>query len=220
MKNNSIMQKSGLYILTISSIYLLIASSLHWVEISLTEVLGFITGAVCVLLVVKQNIWNFPIGIANNVFFIILFFSSRLYGDMVLQVIYIILGVVGWNQWLHGGRNRSKLNISHISIKETLLLFMIGFLTTTVIYLYFQSIHDASPFLDALTTVLSLIAQYLLNGKRVENWYVWILVDVLYIGLYIQRGLYLTAILYAIFIVFCLVGLRAWNLNFRLSKEV
>src|SRR5664279_407355 len=82
---------------------LLVLSFLKRIPIGPTEVFGFITGAACVLLVVNQNIWNFPIGIANNIFFIILFLTSRLYGDMTLQIIYIALGLLGWWQWIYGG---------------------------------------------------------------------------------------------------------------------
>jgi nicotinamide mononucleotide transporter len=78
---------------------------------------------------------------------------------------------------------------------------------------YLVSIGDSAPFLDALTTVMSLAAQYLLTKKFIENWYIWLAVDVIYVGLYFSRGLYLTAVLYAIFFGMCLVGLKEWRAN-------
>ena len=185
MKN---VQKWLWAILAIISVLLLAASIEKWISIGLTEVLGFISGAVCVLLVVEQNIWNFPVGIANNVFFIFLFLSARLYGDMSLQVVYIVLGLTGWWQWLYGGVGRTELQINHASSREILILFFIGAVATAGMREYFIRVNDSAPFLDALTTALSLIAQYLLNGKRIENWFVWITADMIYIGLYIQRG--------------------------------
>lgn len=212
------MRKSTWSILTLVSLGLLVLSFCKLIPIGLTEVFGFITGAVCVLLVIEQNIWNFPIGIANNVFFIVLFLSSRLYGDMALQGVYVILGVIGWWQWLHGGEHRTKLSIRHASAGEIAILVVVGLVATVGLTVYFQSINDAAPFLDALTTVLSLIAQYLLNCKRIENWYVWITADILYVGLYVQKGLHLTAVLYAIFIAMCIAGLRSWSKSLQQQK--
>ena len=195
----------------IASILLLVASTGKWISISPTEVFGFITGAVCVLFVVEQNIWNFPVGIANNIFFIALFLSSRLYGDMALQVVYIVLGIIGWRQWLHGGVNKSELHVNHTSIREIVILTAVCVVATVSMREYFIKINDSAPFLDALTTALSLIAQYLLNCKRIENWFVWITADFIYVGLYIQKGLYLTAMLYAIFIGMCVAGYVSWR---------
>jgi nicotinamide mononucleotide transporter len=208
------MNKTNKYIwvlLTAVSVILFLASFQKWIEIGLTEVSGFITGAICVIFVVRQNIWNFPVGIANNVFFIILFLESRLYGDMALQIVYILLALLGWWQWIYGSKERSALKVSNTSVREILILFALGVILTTGLREYFIFIKDSAPFLDALTTVLSLIAQYMLNYKRIENWYVWIIADVIYVGLYIQKDLFLTAILYAIFIGLCISGLIAWR---------
>jgi nicotinamide mononucleotide transporter len=79
-----------------------VAAAQRAVPISVTEVLGFATGAACVLLVIDENIWNFPVGLANNVFFLVLFWSARLYGDMALQFLYLALGVAGWRRWARG----------------------------------------------------------------------------------------------------------------------
>jgi len=75
---------------------LILAAWQEWLPYSLTETLGFVTGAACVYLVVRRNVWNFPVGIANNLFFLILFSQARLYGDAGLQIIYIALGIQGW----------------------------------------------------------------------------------------------------------------------------
>lgn len=208
MKNSN---KKIWFILGIASILLLVASIGKWISITPTEVFGFITGAVCVLLVVEQNIWNFPVGIANNIFFIALFLSSKLYGDMALQVVYIVLGIIGWRQWLHGGVNRAELHVNHTTVREILILSAVCIAATGGMREYFIKINDSAPFLDAFTTALSLIAQYLLNCKRIENWFVWITADFIYVGLYIQKGLYLTAILYAIFIGMCVAGYISWR---------
>src|SRR5918998_2736179 len=82
---------------------------------TMTEALGFVTGALCVCLVVRENVWNFPVGIANNAFFLVLFAGARLYGDAALQVVYVALGFQGWYLWLRGGENRTPLHVERAS---------------------------------------------------------------------------------------------------------
>jgi nicotinamide mononucleotide transporter len=179
--------------------------------LGLTEVFGFATGAACVLLVVDESVWNFPVGIANNVFFLVLFLSARLYADMALQVVYVGLGVAGWRLWVKGGGGAEGLQVAPAGWRERVVLLLLGAAATAGLAVYLRGIGDAAPWLDALTTVLSLIAQWLLNRKRLDNWLVWITADVLYVWLYVGRRLYLTAALYAIFIALCLAGLARWR---------
>jgi nicotinamide mononucleotide transporter len=170
-----------------------------------TEVLGFVTGGWCVWLTVKQNIWNWPIGIANDVFYIVVFMQARLFADTALQVVYVALGVLGWYWWLHGGANRTTLIVSRISRRTALELLGITVVATAGMTVLLVQIADAAPFLDALTTVTSLVAQYMLTRKLLENWHVWIATDLVYIGLI------LTSVLYLIFMVMCVVGLVEWR---------
>lgn len=192
-----------------------LGSAFHWLPYSLTETLGFVTGAACVYLVVKEHIWNFPIGIANNLFFLVLFGQARLYGDAGLQVIFMFLGIQGWYVWLYGGKNRTHRQIAHATPQ------MLGLVTGFVLFGTYgltQILHrvsGAAPLLDAFTTVLSLAAQYLLNCKLIENWYIWILANIIYIYLYLHRGLQLTAILYVVFLCLCIAGLINWTQTFK-----
>ncbi len=200
------------------SLGLLVAAWRQWLPMSVTEVLGFISGAACVWLTVKENVWNWPIGIANSVFFIVLFLNARLFADMVLQVVYVVLGFLGWYWWLRGGERRTELPIARASMRMLAALAVLVGVSTWGLTLYLRSIHDAAPFLDALTTSLSLAAQFLLTRKHIENWLVWITADAIYIGLYAYKGLYLTSILYIIFLTMCVVGLRAWLATYRAGR--
>ena len=200
---------------TVGSVALLAGSWFHVIPFSITEDLGFITGALTVWLTVVENIWNFPIGIANDIFFFILFLQARLYADTGLQVLYVILGFQGWYLWLRGGKNKTALQVSNASRKELLLLILITAVATYAMTLYLQHVQDFAPFWDALTTALSIVAQYMLNKKFLENWYGWILADVIYIPLYAYEQLYLTSVVYLIFLGMCLLGLRAWQKSRR-----
>ncbi len=199
------------------SVSVIIASYRHWWSIGITEAWGFVTGGVCVWLVVREHLWNWPIGLANNIFFFFLFLRGRLYADMSLQIVYLGLGIYGWLNWIFGGKDRASLKISRTSRVEWIVLAAVVPLCTWGMKEILITAKDASPFCDALTTVLSLAAQYLLCRKRFENWWFWIAADVIYIPLYISRDLSLTAILYAVFLVMCLIGVREWSRS--LKKE-
>lgn len=192
------------------SAWLLGATWMGWWPLSLTEAVGFATGGTCVWLCVREHIWNWPLGLANNVIFFVLFGHSRLYADMGLQSVYFAFGVYGWWNWLYGGQQHGALNITRTPRLEALALAALSPLATWGLWSVLVALHDAAPFLDALTTVLSLVAQYLLCRKRLENWIVWIVVDAIYVPLYLSRHLHLTALLYAVFLVMCVYGLRAW----------
>jgi nicotinamide mononucleotide transporter len=174
------------------------------------EIAGFVTGALSVWLAVRQNPWNWPFGVANAVCFLVLFWQARLYGDMALQVLFIAICLLGWYRWLFGGAGHSRLRVSHISARAAVGYACLGVSATAVFTPYLRSVDDASPLLDALTTVLSVEAQYLMTRKVIENWWVWIAADIVYIWLYANRGLYLTSLLYVVFLVMCVVGLRDW----------
>lgn len=177
---------------------------------TVADTAGFVTGATCVWLTVRQHIANFPVGLANNVFFLILFVDARLYADSGLQVVYFALGVVGWWWWRHGGEGRTELTVTRTPAREAwacLAAFLVGFLVLTAIL---RAVNGAAPAVDAATTSASLVAQYLLTRKRLESWWVWIAVDIVYVPLYLSRGLPLTALLYVLFLGLCVSGLRSW----------
>jgi nicotinamide mononucleotide transporter len=190
---------------------LLLAAWQGWAPMSMIEVVGFISGALCVWLAVKQNIWNWPIAIVNNIAYIIVFWRARLFADMGLQGFYIAIALYGIYAWLRGGEQHTALRVSHVSFPLAATLGVLTVIATYGLTVFLRSVNDAAPFWDALTTVMSLAAQFLLARKCLENWYVWIAADVLYVGLYVSRELYLTAVLYFIFLLMCIQGVRDWR---------
>jgi nicotinamide mononucleotide transporter len=177
--------------------------------VSWAELLGFVTGVACVALAVARRISNFPVGIANNVFFGVLFVDARLYADASLQVVYIVLGLMGWWVWWRGGAQDLRVERS----SPGLLVSTAGgvALATLVLHPILEVAHGAAPWWDALTTSMSLGAQFLLNLKRLENWYVWIAVDCIYVPLYLSRDLNLTALTYVVFLGLCVLGWKQWS---------
>jgi nicotinamide mononucleotide transporter len=179
--------------------------------VSWAELLGFGTGGACVALTVRRSIANFPVGIANATFFLVLFASARLWADAGLQVIYIFLGFIGWWQWLRGNAGHALPRIRELSRRQLGQCVLAAAAGTALLYPLLHWARDSAPLLDAVTTSLSLVAQALLNGRWIQSWYFWIAVDCIYVPLYVSRGLNLTAIVYASFLALCIAGLRAWS---------
>jgi nicotinamide mononucleotide transporter len=199
---------------------LMLAAWRQWFPLSLIESLGFATGGVCVWLVVREHLWNWPIGLANNVVFFVLFWHSRLFADAGLQVVFFALGAYGWWNWLYGGEAHSELRVGRTLRWEWLALALAIPLSTWGLREILIVVQGAAPFWDSLTTVVSLAAQYLLCRKRLENWLFWIVVDAIYVPLYLSRGLALTAVLYAVLLIMCLFGAAAWWRSWRAQRSV
>ena len=174
------------------------------------EIAGFVTGALSVWLAVRQNPWNWPFGVANAGCWFLLFLRERLYGDMALQILFMAICLLGWYRWLFGGEGHSRLGVTRITRTGAVAYTAAGIAATAVFAPYLRSVGDASPLLDALTTVLSVEAQYLMTRKVIEHWWIWMFADVIYIWLYASRHLYLTSLLYVVFFAMCVVGLREW----------
>jgi len=182
------------------------------VTLSWTEFLGVVFGLLCVWLTAKQNIWCWPTGIINNIFFGILLFQSRLYSDFALQVIYAVLSIYGWYEWLYGGKNRTPLPVSRASRKQWVVLALLALTSLTLLTVFLDTSTDTDvPFWDALPTILSLAAQYMLTIKLLENWPIWVVVNLIYIPLYIYKGLYLMSALQILFIIISVMGFIAWR---------
>ncbi|MGW7319189.1 nicotinamide riboside transporter PnuC [Streptomyces sp. NPDC054854] len=181
---------------------------------SWTEILGFATGAVCVWLVARQHIANWPVGIANNLFFIVLFTQAGLYADAGLQIVFIALAAYGWWSWTHGGGpgTTGALPVRRTTRAEWAWLLVAGAVGTAALTLLLDRATDSTvPFWDALTTGLSLMATYGQCRKRLESWWLWIAADLVYIPLYAYKGLYLTSVLYVGFLALCVAGLIGWR---------
>jgi nicotinamide mononucleotide transporter len=187
---------------------------------SWVEVIGFATGALCVLLVARQSVWNWPIGIANNVAFVLLFVGAGLYADSALQIVYIALDDWGWITWTSGGHRKTTI-VTATSVREWTWLAIAGVAGVAGITMLLSTATESVvPFWDALTTTLSLLATWGQINKRRESWFLWIAADVIYVPLYLYKDLVLTAVLYLGFIALCVGGLLAWTASMRDAELV
>jgi nicotinamide mononucleotide transporter len=167
---------------------------------------------VSVYLSVRENIWSWPTAIVNVALYVFVFRAARLYADMALQVVYIAISVYGWYEWLHGGAGRTELRVTRATARLGGVLVAIGAVAVAVLgTLLGRYTNAALPYLDSTTTVTSLIAQWMMARKLLENWIVWVAVDVVYIGMFVYKSLYLTAFLYAVFLVLSSTGFVRWR---------
>jgi nicotinamide mononucleotide transporter len=182
---------------------------------SVSELLGFATGLLCVALVVRQHIANWPVGIVNVLLLMVTFWTAGLYADAGLQVVYVVLGCYGWWVWSTGAR-RETLPVRRTRPAEWWALAVAGVLLTIVLAVLLDRVmHSTVPVADAVTTMLSLLATYGQSRKLLENWWLWIAADVIYIPLYAYKHLYLTTVLYVAFLALCVAGLRSWRTDLR-----
>ncbi len=177
-----------------------------------TELVAAATGILCVYWVTKQNVWSWPVGIVNNAFLCVVFWTSKLYADSTLQVIFAFMGFYGWYSWVYGKKDQAELPVRKTSKVEVMVLVPVGIAGIALTWFILSKTTDSPvPFWDAAITVISLLASYGQAKKLLESWYIWIAVDVISVPVYLSRELYPTAGLYVVFGVLCIFGLRNWK---------
>ena len=188
------------------------------------EIFGVVTGILYVILEVKQNRLLWPLGIITSAAYIYIFFSGKFYADMGLQIYYVLISIYGWYYWSRGGSNavKGELPVRRINRQQLLLLFLTFALSWGGIYYILDRFTDSSvPLGDSFTTALAIVATWMLTRKIIEQWFLWIIANVVSIGLYIYKGLYPTVILYAVYAGMAVYGYMEWkrSMNKRLIDE-
>ena len=180
------------------------------------EIVAAVFGVVSVYLSTREKIWSWPTAIVNVALYIVFFYETRFYADMGLQVVYLVLSIYGWYHWLYGGEHHTTLRISRASGRLLALLAVIDIAAwlplATVLDRYTNAVY---PYLDSFLSTSSLVAQWMMTRKIVENWAVWIVLDIIYVPMWLSRGYYPTAALYAVFLVLAIMGHRDWTRSFR-----
>ena len=177
------------------------------------EVLAFALSLWMVACNLRVNPLGWPLAMAASLLYGVLFLHSRLYGEAGLQVLFIVLAGWGWWQWLRGtGQDGAALRVQRLNHRQRLQVALATLAAWPLMGLLLRHATDSDvPFLDALPTVASVTGQVLLARKRVENWAVWLFVNVVSVGLFAYKALWLTVLLYALFAVLSVVGWRAWQ---------
>jgi nicotinamide mononucleotide transporter len=185
------------------------------------EKIAVVCGLANIYLTVRQNIWCWPVGVVMVSLYVYIFFDAKLYSDAGLNVFFLVMQFYGWYHWSRGGveHSRSLATVKRLSAREWAWTIA-GVLTgTAVLGTTMHRLTDAAlPYPDAFTTLLSVFAQFLLTRKVLENWILWIVADVVYIGVYTSKSLYWTAGLYVVFLVLCIKGYREWKASLAVTS--
>jgi nicotinamide mononucleotide transporter len=177
------------------------------------EWIGAVTGVGCVYLAARQNIWNWLIGIISVIAYMIVFYESGLYGDAGLQIYFLGTGVYGWYFWLRK-KERHEKPVTSLNAKEYSLVILATLLLSALIGLFLQRFTPL-PYIDGFCTAVSFMAQLLMTRKILQNWALWVFVDICYVPLYIYKSLYVTAILYIILLVLATIGYVDWHKEYK-----
>jgi nicotinamide mononucleotide transporter len=178
------------------------------------EKIAALCGLANVYLTVRQNIWCWPVGVVMVSLYIYIFFGAKLYSDVVLQIFFLVMQFYGWYEWTRGpvDHARSLSPVARLGTRGWTWTTAGALTGTAVLGTVMRRYTDAAlPYPDAFTTALSVIAQFLMTRKVLENWTLWIIADVVYIAVYSIKSLYWTAGLYAVFLVLCVKGYREWT---------
>jgi nicotinamide mononucleotide transporter len=201
-----------------------------WISNNYIEIFGAVTGIIYVFLEIRQTIWLWPVGILTSAVYIWVFFTSKIYADMSLQVYYLAISILGWYWWARGpgqgaeGKGqegvmerggeweKKELQVTRLTLKTGILLTTVFVLLYFMLWLILTKLTDSPvPVRDAFITSLSIIATWMLARKIYEHWYLWIVVNFVSAVLFLTRGLYPTVILYVVYGVMSFGGLIAWK---------
>lgn len=176
------------------------------------EVVAFVLAVAMVVFNIRVNPIAWPLAIASSLLYFVLFWKSRLYGESSLQIFFAAIAVWGWWQWLHGRQADGKLlQVRRLPSSHRWILLAAFAAAWAAMGSFLQTYTDTDvPWADALPTTGSVIGQWLLGRKHVETWPVWILVNLASVALFAYKGLWLTVVLYAVFIPMSVIGWRAW----------
>jgi nicotinamide mononucleotide transporter len=191
----------------------------HWFTENYIEVLGVIASLIYLYFSVRQIIWLWPFGILSSALFIWIFFNSKFYADMGLQVYYCGISIYGWIYWLYGGKRNSgsdRLQVTRISGRLVWILTGIGISLLLGIVAILKLFTDSDvPWGDGFTTAASIVATWMLARKILEHWLVWILVDAVAAALYLYKGLYPSTGLYILYAVIAVLGYIKWKKDLK-----
>jgi len=186
------------------------------------ELTGVVTGLLCVYLAAINNIWNWPFAIISTGIYIYIFGKTALYADMLQNAYLLCINIYGWYYWSRQPVNAPKVPVIRITQKQIIILILVAALVTPALGFALVSLSSvlhyspaAFPYLDSFCTVVSLTAQVYMARKVLENWLIWIFVDVIYVAIYFIKELEPTAFMFSIYAVLALLGYIDWRKDYR-----
>lgn len=221
---------------SINTVFLHIPVGEQGYNLSYIEAVGTLAGLLCIWLASKERVINYLFGIINVVLFAVIFFQIQLYASLLLQVFFLLSNIYGWYAWTRVSEdNQVSLHIRWLSARQRKILLIIALLAIGIMTLYIDPIFaflakstvgllnllainvtlpellpDAYPFWDACMTVLSVLAMLLMTRKYVENWLLWVIINVISVGTYTLQGVYAMSLEYLLLTAIAANGVRLW----------
>ncbi len=196
----------------------MIYSFTEWLLSNKIELLGAILGILYIRFSIRQNLLTWPTGLLTSLLYIVVFFKSGLYAAMGLQVYYVAISIYGWYFWLKG-ENANNKSLLPVQLVKKKLWFKIGgvsiLIYSVILFILIKYSDSNVPYLDSLTTSLSIVATWMLAKKYIENWIIWIFVDIVSTGLYIYKSLWPTVILFMVYTVMAFFGYFEWKKDLK-----
>ncbi|HWK53501.1 MAG TPA: nicotinamide riboside transporter PnuC [Hyphomicrobiales bacterium] len=187
-----------------------------WSSLVSLESVAVLTAIAYLLLAARENLWCWACAFVSSTLYTYIFWDVRLLMESALNVFYVVMAVVGWWEWRYGGKQHEGLRIHRLrGWQHAALIAAVLVLASVNGYMIQRYTHGAFPFLDSFTTWGAVVTTFLVVRKVLENWLYWLVVDSVSIYLYIDRGLYLTALLFAAYLIIVLFGWRRWLLEYR-----
>jgi nicotinamide mononucleotide transporter len=183
----------------------------HYLAANWVELAGFITTAVGIWLTTKRLLISWPIILAADVFYLVVFYRARLLSDALLQIFFIAFTLYGWWNWWRGVREEGEVRVVPLALPSMLIAVAAGIAGSFVVGEITKRLNAALPYLDAALMSFSLVGSWWQARKHIAAWWLWIVVDLLYIYEYISKDLWLTAVLYAVLVFLAVLGLRDWS---------
>ena len=187
---------------------------IKWLSGNYVELLGAILGIIYIFFSIRQSILTWPVGLLTSLLYVWVFFVSKLYADMGLQMYYVVISIYGWYEWLRGNQtNHSEpIRISRLSLKLGAILSVISLVIFFLIWFVLKNYTDSTvPIADSLATALSIVATWMLARKILEHWLVWIFVDAFSAGLFWYKDLLPTVFLFVVYTVMAFIGYGEWK---------
>jgi nicotinamide mononucleotide transporter len=183
----------------------------HYLVSNWVEVTGWSTTLVGIWLTTRRNLWCWPITLAADVLYLIVFYRAQLLSDALLQVFFIVFTIYGWWNWANGVRQEGTVRIVPLPLRNAVIAVLAGVVGTFLLASIAIRLHASLPYLDAALASFSLVASWWDARRHIANWWLWIVVDTFYVVEYVIKSMWITTVLYALLIGLAILGLRDWR---------
>jgi len=184
---------------------------IHFLNANWLELTGAVIAALGIWLTTKRLLICWPVTLVSIFVYVLVFYRARLFSDALLQVFFIVFTLYGWWNWWHGVREEGEVRVAPLALRSFVMALALGFVGSLMLGSLAKRIHAALPYLDATLMSYSLVASWWGARKHIANWWLWIVVDIVYVGEYLYKELWVTAVLYAFFVYLAALGLRDWR---------